>query len=211
MRGLYAIVDADLLEASGVDLAGFAERVIAARPAVVQLRAKRAGARDVLEWLRTLRALCDAAAVLLFANDRPDLAVLARCDGVHVGQTDLRVSDVRRFAPHLRVGVSTHDEAQLGEALAFRPDYVAYGPVFPTRTKRDPDPVVGLAGLARASQQCRLAGVPLVAIGGIDLARAADVSAHAELGAVISGLMPRAGDPDPKAQAVLLHRALGGV
>jgi len=211
MRGLYAIVDADLLARRGVPLVPFAERVIAGRPAVVQLRAKRAPARDILAWLRALRPSSSAHGILLFANDRPDLAVLAECDGVHLGQEDLDVRDVRRFAPRLRVGISTHGELELRDALALGPDYVAFGPVFETRSKDRPDPVVGLDGLSRASERCRTARVPLVAIGGIDEERAPGIAGLADLGAVIAALLPQGAGLDGLSERVrTLHRALGG-
>jgi thiamine-phosphate pyrophosphorylase len=113
---------------------------------------------------------------------------MAGCDGVHVGQDDLPVSDVRRFAPELRVGVSTHNEEQLEAALALNVDYVAFGPVFATKSKAQPDPTVGLDGLERAARAARARACPLVAIGGIDLDNAGSVAAHADLGAVISAL-----------------------
>lgn len=210
MRGLYAIVDSDFLAAQRVPLLAFAEQVIAARPAAVQLRAKRASARDILAWLESLTGWCSRASVPLFANDRPDLAVLAGCDGVHVGQEDLSPSDVRRFAPRLRVGVSTHDEAELREAIVGRPDYVAYGPVFPTSSKERPEPVVGTAGLRRAAEACREAGVPLVAIGGIELARAPEIAELAAMAAVIRGLLPETGLGGVARRVEELHRALGG-
>lgn len=193
MRGLYAIVDVDLLNAERVPLIPFAERVLSARPAALQLRAKRERPRETLELLRRLRGPCARADVPLFANDRPDLAVLAEADGVHVGQEDLTIGDVRRFAPGLRVGVSTHDEAELQAAISERPDYVAFGPVFPTASKERADPVVGLERLARAAAVCRAAGIPLVAIGGIDLARMSSVAEHADLLAVIRALLPEQG------------------
>ena len=208
MRGLYAIIDADFLGAKGVPLLPFAERVVAARPAVIQLRAKSAPGREALEWLRSLRRLCDATHVPLFANDRPDLAVMARCDGVHVGQNDISVADVRRFAPALRVGVSTHDLGQLRVALEARPDYIAFGPVFPTASKLDPSPVVGLEALRDAAASCHAGGVPLVAIGGIDSARAASVCEHADMGAVISSLLPVEGLEGVTARVSALHAAL---
>lgn len=210
MRGLYAIIDADFLEISEVPLLEFAERVLAGGPSVLQLRAKHASARMTLEWLRALRPLCTERRALLFANDRPDLAVLAGCDGVHVGQADLFARDVRTFSPSLRVGVSTHGEAELRAALSEHPDYVAYGPVFQTTSKEQPDDVVGIAGLARAGELCRRAGVPLVGIGGIDVARAPHVRAHADLGAVISALLPTGGLAGVTARTRELSALLGG-
>ncbi len=187
-QGLYAIVDADALRDSGMPLAGVIEAVAAAKPAFLQLRAKSATPRQILVWLRDSRAACRRAGVPLILNDRPDLAVLADCDGVHVGQNDVSVTEVRRFAKSLLVGVSTHDDEQLSAALDEKPDYVAFGPVFPTTSKVDPDPVVGLDGLRRAASRCAPLSIPLVAIGGIDLERAPQVAATGALGAVIGAL-----------------------
>jgi thiamine-phosphate pyrophosphorylase len=209
MRGLYAIMDVDFLRTAEVPWLAFAEEVLAARPAVLQLRAKSAGARETLERLRALKPLCARAKVPLFANDRPDLAVLAGCDGVHVGQEDLPVIEVRRFARSLRIGVSTHDLVQLDAALQEKPDYVAYGPVFPTSSKEHPSPVVGLDGLRAAAERASLRAVPLVAIGGIDLTRAAEVARITPLGAVIRALLPDAGIRSVRARAEELGRTLG--
>ena len=214
MRGLYAIVDLDLLSARGVDPIAFARAVLEARPAALQLRAKNGHARAVLGLLRALAALCRAANVPLVANDRADLAMLAGADMVHVGQTDPSPDAVRRIAPGLGVGVSTHDLAQLAAALDALPSYVAFGPVFPTASKADPDPVVGLEGLSRARALVP-AAVPLVAIGGITPQNAGEVSRWADAGAVIGALLPPAdatGDlfAAVTARARALHERLGG-
>lgn len=199
MRGLYPIVDVDSLQELGKhpqSIVEFAERVLVARPALLQLRAKHESARDTLALLRALRPLCTRAGTLLFANDRPDLAELAECDGVHVGQDDLPVALVRKLSPQLRVGISTHDPAQLESALASAPDYIALGPIFGTVSKERPDPVVGVEALGRAHALARAAGIPLVAIGGIDLPRAAALGDRCDLIAVIAALSPMRGSLD---------------
>lgn len=189
-RGLYAIVDTVALGKRGLDVVAFAEAVLAARPVVLQLRAKDLGARETLALLRRLVEPCRAAGVPLFANDRADLARLAGCDGVHVGQDDLPVALARQIAPGLAVGVSTHDEAQLAAAIAEAPDYVAFGPIHGTTSKENPDEVVGEARLAAVAATCPL---PLVAIGGIDVARASAIARAGAIGAVIGALLPDAG------------------
>lgn len=210
VRGLYPIVDVDALEAAGQDPLGFLQAVLVAKPALVQLRAKHLGARATLELLQRFRTETRAAGVRLFANDRPDLAHLADCDGVHLGQTDLPVPEVRRCFPELMLGVSTHSIAQLDEALEFAPDYVAFGPVFQTGSKREPDPVVGLSGLREAALRVR-GRCPLVAIGGVNLERAQQVAAHADLAAVIAALVPAAPADDAVQRSALeLQRALSG-
>src|SRR5579883_2868346 len=101
MRGLYAIADLAALAARRIDPLAFADAVLAARPAALQLRAKEAPPRDTLALLRALAPRCHGAGVPLVANDRPDLAVLAGCDAVHVGQDDMPVDRVLRIAPGL--------------------------------------------------------------------------------------------------------------
>jgi thiamine-phosphate pyrophosphorylase len=207
-RGLYPIIDVDSLRARNFSPIAFAERVLAARPGVLQLRAKSSNARDTLALLRALAPICQDAGCVLFANDRPDLALLAGAPGVHVGQHDLPVAEVRRVGPSLAIGVSTHTLEQLDRALAERPDYVAFGPVFATASKSDHETPVGLDGLARAHERAQRAGVPLVAIGGVELAGAPAVRAHAEAAAVIGALLPANGLDGVTTRARALHDAL---
>ena len=166
MRGLYGIVDLGALATCGLDPVAFAGAVLRVRPAALQLRAKDMPSREVLALLRELAPMCHRAGVPLVANNWPDLALLAGCDMVHVGQTDMPIDRVRRITPGLGVGVSTHTLEQLDAALAARPAYVAFGPVFETLTKANPDPVVGVEGVRAARGRALAAGVPLVAIGG---------------------------------------------
>lgn len=135
--------------------------------------------------------------VRVIVNDRPDIAVIVGAGGVHVGQEDLPVEEARKICrPPLWVGVSTHNTEQLREAVRTSADYIAVGPIFPTATKENPDPVVGTKFLREAR---RMTSKPLVAIGGITLARAEDVfRAGADSVAVIGDLLSA---PDPAARA----------
>jgi len=193
MRGLYAILDVESLAARRIEPTAFAEAVLRVGPAALQLRAKGLPPRETLGLMRALAPMCHRAAVPLVANDRPDLAVLAGCDWVHVGQGDMPIEQVRRIAPSLGVGVSTHDIPQLERALAARPTYVAYGPVFETTTKADHAPIVGLGGVRLARARAVAAGVPLVAIGGITRDRARELVGLVDAVAVIAGLLPAPG------------------
>ncbi len=210
MRGLYAIADVDFLTGLGVQPLAFVERLIAARPAALQLRAKSSSARDTLALLSAVQARCDGAGIAFFANDRPDLALLAGCRGVHLGQADLSPEDARRVAPGLELGLSSHTFPELESALAASPAYVAFGPVFATTTKPDAEAVVGLEALAEAGRRCRRAGVPLVAIGGLTFERAARVTGLSDAAAAISALWPTGGLGEVEAAARQLHLVLGG-
>jgi thiamine-phosphate pyrophosphorylase len=201
MRGLYAIVDVGSLDARGLDPVAFTGAVLAAAPTAIQLRAKDMPSREVMALLRQLAPMCHRARVSLVANDRPDLAIFTGCDMAHVGQTDMPIDRVRRLAPGLGVGVSTHTLAQLDAALAARPSYVAFGPVFETSTKLNPDPVVGVGAVRVAHARALAAGIPLVAIGGITRERARELVGIVEAVAVIAGLLPPIAT-DGKAPAV---------
>ncbi|MBM4363286.1 MAG: thiamine phosphate synthase, partial [Deltaproteobacteria bacterium] len=103
-----------------------------------------------------------------------------------------------------------HTADELVRALADRPDYVAFGPVWETASKDRAEPVVGLGALEVASEQARRAGVPLVAIGGVDLARAPDLARLGVAAAAISALFPANGLESVPAWVAELHSALGG-
>jgi len=121
-------------------------------------------------------------------NDRPDIARLAWANGVHVGQDDLDVAAARAIVgSDAIVGISTHNLEQFKAAAETHADYLAIGPVFATRSKEKPDPVVGLELIREAR---RLTSKPIVAIGGITLERAAEViAAGADSVAVISDIL----------------------
>lgn len=189
-RGVYAILDVDSVERRRLDVEPVAEALLAGGARVLQLRAKGRAADETLAWLRALAPLAGRAGVPLIANDRPDLARLAGCAGVHVGQDDLPVEEVRRTFGELLVGVSTHNLEQLEGALAARPDYVALGPIFETRTKANPDPTVGVDLLKEAVRRATRAGLPVVAIGGIDHDTVARVGAAGASPAVVAALLP---------------------
>jgi thiamine-phosphate pyrophosphorylase len=209
MRGLYAIVDVTTLSRLHLSVPAVVGAIARARPAALQLRGKDLSSREMLHLLRAVHPLCRESDVPLFANDRPDLAMLAGCEGVHVGQEDLPVQVVRRIAPMLRIGVSTHTLAQVERALLEKPDYVAFGPVFETRSKAEPDEVVGIETLCAAAACCPL---PIVAIGGINLERAREVGRATHLGAAIAALLPEDIEADDLApiteRARALHAAL---
>lgn len=145
------------------------EAAVEANVRVVQLRMKHAIRADVLRTARDLRAITRGTGTLFVVNDDPSIAAEAGADGVHVGQSDMPVPEVRRRFPSLRlVGLSTHSPAQVAAAATVRPDYIGVGPVYATPTKDVPDPTLGLATMAAmiAAAPC-----PAVAIGGIDVPR----------------------------------------
>lgn len=206
---LYAILDADACRARGLDLLAVGEALCDAAPAMLQLRAKGRSATEVLAVLARLRSWTKDSGTLLYLNDRADLAELAGCDGVHVGQGDQAIAAVRHHFPRLRVGLSTHSEAEFDRALLDRPDYLALGPIFGTKSKQASEPVVGLLELERLAPRARAMQVPLVAIGGIDHVRAGAVLSHADYVATIAALMPEQspGEGEEAVSRAVLERA----
>ncbi|HWX37669.1 MAG TPA: thiamine phosphate synthase [Candidatus Sulfotelmatobacter sp.] len=192
---LYAIIDPTLLTISELALA---ESLAGSGVELIQYRDKTASSRRYFEISRQLSNVLGPRGARLIVNDRPDIALLAAAGGVHVGQEDLGVEDARAICGADRwVGVSTHTLEQLVEADRTSADYVAFGPIFRTATKKNPDPVVGTELLRQARQMTRK---PLVAIGGITLERAAEVyRAGADSLAVIRDLICA---PDPGVRAL---------
>jgi thiamine-phosphate pyrophosphorylase len=198
----YAIVDADLLTRRGVRLRKFAVGLRAAGVSLVQYRNKTGTPQEILAAAAILREVFTGLDCRLILNDRPDLAVLANFNGVHVGQTDLSPEDAKRvLGPDRIVGISTHTDEQVRAADLTSADYIAIGPIFATTSKQDPDPVVGLEGLRRARA---LTQKPLVAIGGVTRANALSViEAGADSVAVISSLFAEGESIDKVAQDFL--------
>lgn len=158
---LHVLVTAELCKG---DWLATCEAAMAGGADVIQLREKSLNDRELLARAVRLRAMTEAAGALLFINDRADIARLCGADGVHVGQSDLSVADVRRIAgPTVLVGKSTHSAAEITAAIEERPDYIAVGPMFASATKPD----VQVAGARLLEKAAGLTDLPIVAIGGI--------------------------------------------
>lgn len=179
---LYAIVDA---EASNEPL-DLARRALSAGCAMLQLRAKRLDDRSFLSLAFELCAVCRHFGAPFIVNDRADIARIVGADGLHLGQSDLAVADARQVVGRAHIGVSTHDREQARQAERDGADLIAFGPIFATTTKENPDPVVGPETLAAV---CREASRPVVAIGGITPENADEaLESGARYVAVISAL-----------------------
>ena len=146
-----------------------AEAAVRAGVKIVQLRMKDAPREAILREAREMRRATAGTDTLFIVNDDPSIAAEAEADGVHVGQTDMPVAEVRRLFPSLAiVGKSTHSPAQALASRAEAPDYIGVGPVWATPTKKIPDPTLGVA---TAAEMMRISTVPAVAIGGVDEGR----------------------------------------
>jgi thiamine-phosphate pyrophosphorylase len=185
---IYPILDTEALERHGISLAAAAAAFLEGGAGILQIRHKAHWSRAVFDSSKVVARLCREAGAQLIVNDRADFALLLNA-GLHLGQDDLTPRDARKVLDSDSViGYSSHNLNQLCAAGGEPVDYVAFGPIFATASKLNPDPVAGLEELRR----CRpLLEKPLVAIGGITLENAVDVlGAGADSVAVIAALLP---------------------
>jgi thiamine-phosphate pyrophosphorylase len=139
----------------------------------VQFRRKNAGRRQLYSDALYLKNITQQFGAMLVINDYADIALAVEADGLHVGQDDLPISDVKKIMGHAIIGVSTHSVAQAVEAMSRGADYIGFGPIFPTCTKD-----AGLPKGAASIREIRAAvSIPIIAIGGIIAENACDVFA----------------------------------
>jgi thiamine-phosphate pyrophosphorylase len=178
-----------------VDHVGWLRRLLPCGAKLAQLRVK--DAQDLPEQVAEARDLCKAHGAQLIVNDHWRLALELGCDYVHLGQEDLAAADLSAIkAGGLKLGVSTHDEAELQKALAAQPDYIALGPIFPTILKKMPWAPQGFEKIAAWREI--IGALPLVAIGGLTPERARQcLEAGADSAAVVTDISL---NPDPEAR-----------
>ena len=188
MRDLSLCVITDATLVPGRSHARIAEEALAGGAPMIQIREKRPQMRSLLTEARRIREMCTRAGATLILNDRLDLACLVGADGVHLGQDDLPPAVARTLLPREKmVGVSTHSVEQARRAEADGATYIGIGPIFLTPTKETGYPARGLDTI-RAVR--KVTSLPLIAIGGMTLERAADaIRAGADGVAVISAVV----------------------
>ena len=189
-----------------VDSAAWVQRLAPLGVRLVQLRIKQRPEPWVAEQIRLAQACAHAHAMQLIVNDYWRLALAAGCDFVHLGQGDLAGADVAALRrAGVRLGVSTHDEAELERALALAPEYVALGPIYHTTLKVMPWAPQGLQRIGVWKR--RIGALPLIAIGGVTLERLPHVlAAGADVAAVVSDIV-RAADPETRTRQWLAAAA----
>ncbi len=182
-----------------VDRASWLPRLLPQGVKLVQLRAKDLDEAELRREIATAREVCARYGAQLIVNDYWKLAIDLGCDFVHLGQEDLAEADVpamRRAG--LKLGISTHDEAELEAALLAGPDYIALGPVYPTILKKMRWAPQGLERITQWKK--RIGNLPLVAIGGLTVERAPGVrQAGADSLAVVTDILL---NDNPEARAL---------
>jgi thiamine-phosphate pyrophosphorylase len=200
--GLYLVTDRGL--SGGRPLEKIVRESVGGGVTVVQLREKNVGTREFLDQAFVLRQVTAELGVPLIINDRVDVAIACRADGIHLGQDDMPCALARPIVGEdmiIGVSVSTADEALKAEADGA--DYLGVGPIFATPTKPDAVPATGLGVL---SAICRAVRIPLVGIGGISEKNASDIiAAGADGVAVVSAIVA---SPDPGAAARAIRSAV---
>ena len=195
---LYLVTDAPERYTRGL-LEGV-EAAVAGGASIVQYRATTGTSRHLYETAGALRDLLRPRHVPLIINDQVDLALAVDADGVHVGQNDLPVNIVRRLiGPGKLLGLSITSPEQLDTVQLKIVDYLGLGPVFPTISKDDAAPSLGLQQLASLVARTTLS---TVAIGGISLANASAVFAAGVTGLAVVSALSLASDPTAAARAL---------
>jgi len=182
---IYPLTDTSL---SGLSHADQVAALVRGGARFIQIREKHATSSEFHRAVVDSLAAAQETNTRIVVNDRVDIAMAAGAPGVHLGQTDLPPDEARKLLGAAAViGISTHTIEQVKTALGSTVDYIAFGPVWPTRTKENPDPVVGLELLGEVK---RIAGeIPVVAIGGINESNvAATLATGADSAAVVSDL-----------------------
>jgi thiamine-phosphate pyrophosphorylase len=178
---------ADLEAVRGRDVLGLAVEAAAGGATIIQLRAKTWTGREFLRLAKELARILKPKGIPLIINDRADIAFLCQADGVHLGQDDVPVAAARKIlGKKALIGVSVCTPAEAVAAEAEGADYLGAGPVFPTLSKPDLPPLLGLAGLREIRARVR---IPILAIGGISASNAGEaIAAGGDGVAVISAI-----------------------
>lgn len=160
---IYPIIDDSLVSIDTIE--GASKAIIKGGAKIIQLRIKRFSSKEFLDAARIIREIARNKEVFFIVNDRVDVAILADADGVHLGQDDMPVTEARKLLGKDKIiGYSTHNIREVLEAIKLPIEYISFGPIFPTKTKRDAQIPKGIKGLAEVR---KIIDIPIVAIGGI--------------------------------------------
>jgi thiamine-phosphate diphosphorylase len=183
---IYPITDTKL---SGISHFEQVKALLDGGARIIQVRDKHSNSRDLFAAIEECQALARERDAVLIVNDRVDIALALDADGVHLGQDDLSPVEARKLlGADAIIGFSTHSVEQAVEAIRLPVDYIAAGPIFPTGSKSDHAPAIGLKGLEKIRKA--IGNFSMVAIGGIGLDNCQDVlSAGADSAAMISALV----------------------
>lgn len=199
---LYPVTDVSLTELSHLEQV---KRFIAGGATFIQLREKHVAPKEFYESAKTVLDYTRGTDIKIIINDRVDIALAVKADGVHLGQHDLPPACARKIlGDEAIIGFSTHNLEQAVEAAELPINYIAVGPVFATKSKENPDPVVGLENLKKVREA--VGDFPLVAIGGINFENfRAVIEYGADSLALISTILIPAEDISENIRRIVKH------
>lgn len=208
---LYVLVDP--AQSRGRPLAEIAAAAARGGATLIQLRDKTGSTREFVESARAIKTALQGTGVPLLVNDRVDVALAAKADGVHLGREDMEVEAARRLlGPGAIIGATVRSETDIQALVPDATDYVCIGGVFATSSKDNPDTPIGLDGLSRLARLSRekTPGIPVGAIAGINEKNAGDVIAAGADGVAVISAVTLADDPEAAARRLrgILDRAL---
>jgi len=178
-----------------------AEQALKGGAAMIQLRHKHASGSQLFSWALAIRKLCQQHQALCIINDRVDIAMASQADGVHLGQQDMPIEAARKLLGHDRIiGVSASSPGEAIQAEKEGADYIGFGHIFPTSSKKKDSSPLGLETLRQASAHLSL---PIVAIGGISHENAASIISSGASAVAVIAAVSRATDPTLAAQNLL--------
>lgn len=157
--GIYIIITNPQLPYTTI-----AEKCVLHGIKMLQLREKHLSDKELIKIGKEIRSITKGTVTNFVVNDRPDIAVICDADYLHLGQDDISIENARKVVGNMKIGLSTHSIEQAIEALKYNPDYIGFGPIYPTNAKAIPDKPVGTEQL---KQVLGFSNVPVVAIGGI--------------------------------------------
>lgn len=195
---LYLVTDRSL--STGRTTAEVVASAIKGGVTCVQLREKTCSTREFIDEAASLKPILHAHHIPLLINDRVDVALAINADGVHLGQSDMRISDARRILkPHMVVGISAESVEDAVRAENEGADYIGISPVFATGTKTDTATPLGLVGVRQIRRAVK---IPLVGIGGINASNSADVISHGADGIAVVSAIVSAESPERAARDI---------
>lgn len=186
INGLYAIIDTSFMALGSAEKTAI--EVLEGGAKIIQLRAKDAPTGPMLEAARKIKAKALGYGALFIVNDRVDVALLSRANGVHLGGDDIPLEDARELlGKNAIIGISTHTRREAIEAQKRGADYISFGPVFATKTKKD---ALSPRGIEALKEAIEAVSIPVVAIGGINEKNLSDVlMTGGNAVAIISGIL----------------------
>jgi thiamine-phosphate pyrophosphorylase len=202
MRGYYFITDPGL---SAAGLKSDCQKAVACRVGIIQYRNKEASTRALYDEALLIKNICTGTSTRLIINDRIDIALAVDADGVHIGQEDMPYTAARMLLGKDKIiGVTVHALEEAIAAQVMGADYLGVSPIFTTSTKLDAGTPCGVEGLSAIRNAC---GVPIVAIGGINLSNIRMViDAGADMACAISAVVT---EPDVTAEILKLQKEFG--